>query len=729
MWQTPLFRELAVPLDRILGERTAKPFTALGLFTVRDLLQHVPRHLMSGTDLSDLGQIVRDHRRGVGEDYIAVVARVSSVTRAGRPPKERVEVTLTDGTGEIAATFFGRPHLISYWQGLLSKSDRGIFAGKLGWFQNRPQLAHPAFVMITPDGFLGSEQNATMARHVTRSSLIGLYPQSAKLPTWTIAQCAELAVDRIGGVADPLPEWVRDETDLLDFESACRAVHLPDSRTAHEAGKRRLVFDEAFATQVAMAYRRADSAGHVAIPRPRRGGAMLDAFDARLPFALTEQQRQIGDVLIEELDRTRPMQRLIQGEVGSGKTVVALRAMLAVVDAGGQAVLLAPTEVLAQQHAASIRALLGDLADGGGLLDGPEHATDVVVLTGSTPAAQRRDVVPRIASGQAGIVIGTHALLEPTVTYADLGLVVVDEQHRFGVEQRNALAVREGRHPHVLVMTATPIPRSVAMTVFGDLDVSTISELPVGRADVVTTVVDTAARPAWVARVWERVAEEVAAGRQAFVIAPRIGATEGAGASVEELYLTLTEGPLADLRVAQLHGRQSADVKNDVMRRFASGDIDVLVATTVVEVGVDVPNATVMVICDAERFGISQLHQLRGRIGRGSFPGVCLMLTTAEQGTAARDRLEEVAATRDGFVLAEVDLKQRREGDVLGLSQSGGRSSLRLLRVLDHAADIAIARTIAEQIVADDPELTDPGIRDYVSYVESLAEGDWAEAT
>ena len=729
MWQTPLYRALEEPVTRLVGDKTGKAFEVLGIRTVHDVLRHMPRHLMSGTDTTDLAQLMDDYRRGVVDDYVAIMAKIASVKQAGDPSRLRLEVRLTDGTGFLDVTFFGKKHMIDYWQKLLSRSERGIFAGKLGWFRDRPQLAHPAFAMDTAGGWGGSADSMRVARQVTRSSYIGLYPQSAKLPTWTISECAELATEHIAGLDDALPEWVRDAADVIDFEAAVRAVHAPTSREEHAAGRRRLIFDEAFATQVAMAYRRQDARLHKARAWPRRSGGLLDAFDARLPFTLTEQQVAVSEELFSEVGRARPMQRLLQGEVGSGKTVVALRAMLTVVDGGGQTVLLAPTEVLAQQHLATVRGLLGELG-AGATLGAPDGATDVVLLTGSTPAAQRRDVLDKIASGEAGIVIGTHALLEQRVEFAELGLVVVDEQHRFGVEQRNALGTRAGQHPHVLVMTATPIPRSVAMTVFGDLEVSTITELPLGRAEISTTVVDQVARPAWVDRAWQRVAEEVAQGRQAFVITPRITAKDDAvGASVEEMYAKLSSGPLSAVRVAMLHGRLPADEKSDVMRRFAAGDLDVLVATTVVEVGVDVPNATMMVVCDAESFGISQLHQLRGRIGRGSHPGVCLLITSAEVGTNARERLDAVAATRDGFVLSDVDLQQRREGDVLGSSQSGGRSSLRLLRVLEHADEIALARRLAEQVVERDPGLGDPGVRDYVTQVELLAEGEWQEAT
>jgi ATP-dependent DNA helicase RecG len=504
-------------------------------------------------------------------------------------------------------------------------------------------------------------------------------------------------------------------------------------------------FDEAFALQLTMAYRRADAGSHRAVPRQLRPGRLLDAFDDRLPFILTDGQIAVSDEIMTELGRAQPMQRLLQGEVGSGKTVVALRAMLAVVDAGGQAALLAPTEVLAAQHYQTISRMLGELASGG-TLGAPEHATGVVLITGSSPAARRREATLQAASGTAGIIIGTHALLSADVQFADLGLVVVDEQHRFGVEQRAALSAKANLRPHVLVMTATPIPRSVAMTVFGDLETSTLREIPAGRADVSTVVVDTVRQPSWVQRVWQRVVEEVGRGRQAYLVCARISSAGSAGrdaenldgdgeaatapaVAVEDLFAELTSGPLAGLRVEMVHGQLPSEVKDDVMSRFAAGEVDVLVSTTVIEVGVDVANASVMVIEDADRFGISQLHQLRGRIGRGSYPGVCLLLTAASEDSSARERLDAVAATRDGFALAEVDLEQRREGDVLGASQSGNRSSLKLLRVLKDSDLIAQARSLAEQCIARNPELGDPALADIVTDMEMDAAGDWLERT
>ena len=729
-WRTRVAAALNQPLATVVGAKTAKEFTGLRIHTVGDLLRHIPRRYLSGTELTDLATLTEG-------EHVAVIARVATVNRVegsdgggGRRPRPgRLEVLVTDGQGHLTLTFFGRNQLLRWWELQLGKGVAGLFVGKVGSFRNQPQLTHPEFVMLDAAGRIvgTSEEKARMAT-LAQSGLVGMYPATAKLPTWTVAECARLALATLPGDEDPWPQWLRERAGVIGLTDAFAAVHQPVDLAQAERGAHRLRFDEALATQLTMAYRRSDAAAHSAIPRVRMAGGILEAFDARLPFALTDGQVTVSSAIFEELARTRPMQRLLQGEVGSGKTVVALRAMLAVVDAGGQAALLAPTEVLAAQHFDTIRRLLGDLG-AGRLLGAPEHATDVVLLTGSQSTAARREALLRAASGEAGIVVGTHALLSERVQFADLGLVVIDEQHRFGVEQRAALSDKAAARPHVLVLTATPIPRSVAMTIFGDLDVSTLAEIPAGRQPVGTVVVDAAQRPAWVERAWQRVAEEVATGRQVFIVCPRIGGQGGVdtGLGVVELAAQLKAGPLADLRVDVLHGQLPADTKDAVMAAFAAGELDVLVATTVIEVGVDVPNATMMVVWDADRFGISQLHQLRGRIGRGSHPGVCLLVTRVPPGEPARVRLEAVAATTDGFELAELDLEQRREGDVLGANQSGGRSSLRLLRVLEHADLIAQARELAEECVRRDPECRTPGFADAVRQTGLLAEGDWLE--
>ena len=509
-------------------------------------------------------------------------------------------------------------------------------------------------------------------------------------------------------------------------------------------------FEEALVTQLVLARRRRAVRALGAVAREGGDGALLTAFDERLPFELTRGQRTVGEEIAVDLAQPHPMNRLLQGEVGSGKTLVALRAVLRVIDSGGQAALLAPTEVLAQQHHRSITAMLGELASGG-MLGGPDVATRVELLTGSMTKSQRTEPLSRIASGESGLLIGTHALLEDAVMFADLGLVVVDEQHRFGVEQRAALTDKAGSPPHVLVMTATPIPRTVAMTVFGDLEISTLDELPAGRAPIQTNVVSLVDHPGWMPRVWERVREEVGRGHQVYVVCPRIsGDVHEQGeidyrdvedetgkpaalasdrlAAVDHVLAELTEGPLAGLRVAGLHGRMPPDEKDATMRALAAGEIDVLVSTTVIEVGVDVPNATGMVILDADRFGVSQLHQLRGRVGRGGHPGLCLLVSWAEVGSPARDRLDAVARTSDGFELSRVDLEQRREGDVLGASQSGWRSTLATLRVLRDEKTIVAARESAERLLDDDPELAGaPDLAAAVTALESTAEADFLE--
>jgi ATP-dependent DNA helicase RecG len=723
-----MYAELNAPLGPVLGERTAKEFAALRVHTVGDLLRHVPRRYLSGTELTDLASLKPD-------ELVAVTARVAHIERhdprprpGAQPRPGRLEVTLTDGNGRLAATFFGKSHLLEWWERQLRAGVAGLFVGKVGSFRDQLQMSHPVFVMMDATGRIvaTSEEKERLAS-LSSGGLVGMYPATSKLPTWKVAECARLVLDTLSGAEDPWPHWLRDAAGVLELGEAFAAVHQPVNVAQAARGAARLVFDEAMATQLTMAYRRADSVTRAAKPRPQISGGLLDAFDARLPFELTAGQVEVSAAIFTDLAKARPMQRLLQGEVGSGKTVVALRAMLAVVDSGGQAALLAPTEVLAAQHYQTITALLGDLGQGR-MLGSPEMATDVVLITGSMPAAAKRSALLRAASGEAGIVIGTHALLADQVQFAELGLVVIDEQHRFGVEQRAVLTGKAADHPHLLVLTATPIPRSVAMTIFGDLETSTLAELPAGRAEVATVVVDAAARPQWVERAWERVREEVASSRQVFVVAPRIGGQRGGeGKGVVELADELSSGPLRDVQVGVLHGQLSSDNKDEVMAAFAAGQIDVLVATTVIEVGVDVPNATMMVVWDADRFGISQLHQLRGRIGRGAHPGVCLLITAVASGEPARTRLEAVAATRDGFELAELDLEQRREGDVLGAVQAGSRSSLRLLRVLEHGEVIAQARELAIECVSRDPERTTPGFADAVRSTELLSAGDWLE--
>nr|WP_232012354.1 ATP-dependent DNA helicase RecG [Propionibacterium australiense] len=734
-FHTQAFRRLSEPLSGVFGARTAKAFGAVGVHTLDDLMHYTPRDYLYGTQRSDLGALLPGERAAV----LAGVATVGAQPFKGDTRRWRLEAVLTDGRGRLKLIFFGKKYLVDYWQRQLSMGSRGIFVGKIGEFRGELQMSHPDFVMLDDDGRIvgaADEKKTQMAQVVSRGEVIGIYPARAALPTWQIAECVAMALDMLAGIDDPLPEQIRAAEELPGLLEAFTMVHQPRSRQDVESGMRRLKFDEALGLQLTMARRRREAAAHPAAAIAARDDGLLSAFDDRLPFELTGAQQRVSAEIAADMASERPMQRLLQGEVGSGKTVVALRAMLAAVDAGYQSVLLAPTEVLAAQHAATIGSLMGDLADGG-TLGAPEQATGVELLTGSVPAAQRRAILDRIASGEAGIVIGTHALLGDEVRFAGLGLVVIDEQHRFGVEQRARLTTGGALRPHELVLTATPIPRSVAMTVFGDLEVSTLRDLPGGRADVQTTAVLTAEHPTWTGRVWERLREEVQAGRQGFVVCPRIGGSEGsppAGADgagqpagAEETYARLGRRELAGLRLGLLHGRQSAETKAATMASFAAGEIDVLVTTTIIEVGVDVPNASAMIILDADRLGISQLHQLRGRIGRGRFPGVCLLLSGADPRTASAQRLRDVAATHDGFALAELDLAQRREGDVLGAEQSGTRSSLRLLRALDDADVIARARRTADALAHEPAERLPGGLADMIRHSERLSAAEWLE--
>ena len=708
------------PLKPVVGGKTATALDrALDLVTVRDLLRHYPRRYDEQGHLTDLAQLE------LGEDA-TVMAKISTVNgrylhaRSRAPAnykqKHLLEVTVTDGRRSLRLTFFNQVWRLKE----LKVGVSGMFAGKVTEFAGRRQLNNPDYRLFGPDS--GADQIERFA-----GALIPVYPATAELTTWTLERSVRTVLDVLDPPDDPIPDEIRAEHGLMDLDRALHAIHRPDNREQLAAARARLTWDEALTLQVTLAQRRAAAKDTPGVPRPAHPGGLLDAFDAALPFTLTSGQRDIGAVLAADLGQRHPMNRLLQGEVGSGKTVVALRAMLQVIDAGGQAALLAPTEVLAAQHERSLRQLLGALALGGEL-GAADPATRIALLTGSQGAPARRVALTAAADGTAGIVVGTHALIQEGVSFTDLGLVVVDEQHRFGVEQRDALRAKGNLPPHVLVMTATPIPRTVAMTVYGDLETSALRELPAGRSPISSAVIPATERPQWLQRAWERICEEVAAGRQAYVVCPRIGEQALNGASTEDLEETrpaapeqprrpplavldvateLAGGPLAGLRIEVLHGRLPPDDKEAVMRRFTAGISDVLVATTVVEVGVDVANATVMVVMDAERFGLSQLHQLRGRVGRGQAPGLCLFVTDAPAGSPSRQRLDAVAATTDGFAVARLDLQTRREGDVLGAAQSGRRSQLRLLSLLDHEELIAQARVAATALVAADPELRD----------------------
>lgn len=694
---------LDTKLRGVLGGRTAGALErGLGLVTVGDLIRHYPRRYAQRGELTSIAGLQDG-------DHVTIVADIAEVTsRRMRAKKGSVlEVLVTDGTDSLTITFFNQP----WRERELRVGERGLFAGTISSYKNKRQLAHPQYVLL--DQHAGDDQRVESFA----GAIIPVYRSSKAITSWQIQSSVAVVLDTLTTdlMPDPVPEQVRAELELMDICASLEGIHRPRSLEEVERAKYRLTFEEALVLQTTLVERRRTSQGHRSSVQPSAGSALRDAFDSSLPFDLTEGQLHVGQEISRDLALDVPMQRLLQGDVGSGKTVVAVRAMLDVVASGGQAVLLAPTEVLAAQHAAGIRRLMGPLAEAETLLaDASSNGTSLVLLTGSATSAQRRAALEAIASGRAGLIVGTHALLEEGVEFHRLGLVVIDEQHRFGVDQRAALAQRApgGTYPHVLVMTATPIPRTVAMTVFGDLDISTLAQVPSGRAAVTTHVVDPSSQPRHIDRLWERAGEEIAAGHRVFVVCPRIDAKDvdddAAALDVATVDEVLVEARrrLPDARIEPLHGRMSAEDKDSVMSGLADGRVDLVVSTTVIEVGVDVPEATMMVVFDADRFGISQLHQLRGRIGRGALPGVCLLVSRAPSGSPTRERLDAVAATRDGFELAQRDLEIRREGDVLGGSQSGMRSSLRLLRVVEDAELIEKARGVAEEILQRDPELT-----------------------
>ena len=714
---------LDAKLSGALGGRTAAAIEkGLGLVTVGDLLTHYPRRYALRGDLTALAQLSVD-------ENVTIVAEVLGVQeRTMRARKGSIlEVTISDGSDILSLTFFNQ----AWRKADLKPGVRGIFAGKVGDYRGTIQLAHPDYELFETDDTGGdSEAGAERARKWAEQP-VPIYAATAAVASWQLGKAVGVLLDTLPPLDDPVPGSVRAERGLMNYSRALELIHRPQKDIEWRAAQKSLRFQEAFVLQAALLEQRALLKLQSATPRAPKPGGLLERFDAQLPFVLTGDQTTVGVEIASDIAASAPMNRLVQGEVGSGKTLVALRAMLAVADSGGQSALLAPTEVLAGQHLRSIVKTLG-----------PDLAATLrpTLITGQLPVADRRKATLATVSGQAQIVVGTHALLSESVGFYDLGLVVVDEQHRFGVEQREALRRKGTVPPHVLVLTATPIPRTVAMTVFGDLDVSTIAELPSGRVPIQSFVVPLAEKPGWVNRVWERLAEELAKGRQGFVVCPAIDSTAVETpliepdeprvatrisasaarrgtitdiANVTDTLASVRANPVfTGRRIEGLHGRLPSDEKDALMRAFAAGEIDVLVATTVIEVGVDVPNASTMIILDADRFGVSQLHQLRGRVGRGGVPGVCLMVTQAEEETLARERVEVVASTLDGFELAQKDLELRQEGDVLGNLQSGGRSSLRLLRVAKDGVLITEARAIAQGILAEDPELSShPALR------------------
>ena len=712
-------------LDGLLGVKAARALDEVfGIRTVGELLRHYPRKYSEGMTVRGDGEELP--AEGEHITFVGEIAKAETRWTKRTPRREYLVITLRNSQPKVTATFFNARYLKKG----LHEGTTLMLSGEVGYFKGTMQLTHPAFLVLdSPDGrSIGSKNLKSIADAARRESgeldmsvferdYFPIYPASAKLQSWDIYACVRQVLDVLDPVPDPLPKDVVAQQNLMSEDEALRAIHIAEKAADRERARQRLTFDEAVGLQWALAQRRHNEIAGSGPPAPRRDDGLVSALTARLPFELTAGQREVLDVIGGELSGTTPMNRLLQGEVGSGKTIVSVLAMLQMVDAGHQCALLAPTEVLAAQHAQSIRDVLGPLAMAG-QLGGADGATRVALLTGSMSAAQKREVRDEVASGAAGIVIGTHALLQDAVEFHRLGLVVVDEQHRFGVDQRDRLRAKAppGITPHLLVMTATPIPRTVALTVYGDLETSTMRELPRGRQPITTTAIFATQKPQWLARAWQRVAEEVAAGRQGYVVASRIddtdkSATQQTGTApvtAVALYEHLRHGPLSGLRLGLMHGRLSADEKDAVMAAFRAGDIDVLVCTTVIEVGVDVPNATMMVVMDADRFGISQLHQLRGRIGRGAHPSLCLLVTQQPEESRVGERLKAVAATVDGFALADLDLRERREGDVLGHTQSGRPITLKFLSLAEHLDVIVAARALCDEVYAADP--ADPGL-------------------
>ncbi|MFC0673327.1 ATP-dependent DNA helicase RecG [Brachybacterium hainanense] len=706
-----------------------------------DLLRILPRRYVVPGPLRAISTL---HE---GED-VSVIATVQDArhrrmrTRAG----SILEAVISDGTDSLALTFFlAKDHLVAWHEGRLRPGRRILVKGVVSHQRSGrrsdhgdgAQIVHPAYELIDEEGI--SLEDAMAPRPI--------YPLRKKASQAAMQDVFRTAVEHADLLVPAIPDRIRRTEDLLPLAEALRRLHLPRRPEDPEQGRATLLFEEALILQTIFAQRRARDAHTPAPPLPG-GGRLAALLDGRLPFDLTPGQIEVGEELGEHLSRSYPTNVLLQGEVGSGKTVVALRAMVRAVDAGHQAVLLAPTEVLAEQHHRSIETLLGELGRAG-RLDGHPEATSVRLLTGSSSTAERRRTMLDITSGAAGIVIGTHALLHEQVEFASLALVIIDEQQRFGVDHRRRLRAKgpEGGSPHVIVMTATPIPRTKALAEFGDLDVLSLRDVPPGRPGITSYEVPEILER-WERRMWHRAAEEIEAGRQVFVVCPHIDEDEQEPAppppdlwdgdrreedlgfpdfpprGVHQVAERLRRRPeLASARIGVLHGRLGAEEKQQAMQAFLDRELDILVSTTVIEVGVDVPNASVMIVLDAEHFGVSQLHQLRGRVGRGMHPGIAFFATRADPGSPRTAHLQQVARTQDGFALAELDLRHRGSGDLIGDEQSGLGRTMRYLRLSQHAELIDHARQIALEIIAVDPQLDhDPGLARAIA--QRLAEAD-----
>jgi ATP-dependent DNA helicase RecG len=658
-WHAPDPAALAKSL-RFPHQKAAEAARTLGLETVGDLLEHLPRDRRESRTVATLA---------AGEQA-TIVVEVRSIS--SRPVRRRgmrpiVEAVVADESGSMKVAFFNQPWLVS---------------------------KYPAGTRLVLHGSRDARARFRVTSHATTTEGVGAagavahYPATEGLSSTQILALVREHLPAARASAEPLPGRLRARHRLPDRPAALVAAHDGDL----EGGRRRLAFEELLLVQLDLLRRRLhrrDAVEATALAGDGDGlvGRWLDGI---LPFELTGDQRKAIDAVFGDLAEPRPMQRLLMGEVGSGKTVVALAAMLRAVEHGHQAAMMAPTEVLAEQHFATIQALM------------PGEAVPAALLTGSTPAARRTDILGKLASGELKLVVGTHALIEPDVRFASLAVAVVDEQHRFGVRQRAALDAKapDGLAPHVLHMTATPIPRTLALLGYGDLDVTELRELPKGRRPISTHV---AAGERERERAYERIREELRAGRQAFVVCPLVEESEALQARAAKAeYERLSHGEFVDFTVALLHGQMRPAEKQQAMAAFAAGEADVLVATTVIEVGVDVPNATVMLVEDAERYGISQLHQLRGRVGRGAHDSICLLFGPRES-----ERLAALAEHDDGFRLAEIDLRLRGEGELTGVRQSG-IAAFRFARMPEDVELLERARAAAREIVDEDPELAAP---------------------
>ena len=682
-------REFAdIPVERLkgVGEKKQASLAVVGIHTVLDLVTTYPRRWVDRTNEARIADL------NPGEEALVLVTVRSVTKRMTRNRRSMVNVAVGDGSGRMDVVFFNQP-----WRERQLKEGLQIaLFGKADTYRGGLQMSNPVVDLI-------GDRTAR---------IVPIYPQSekAQISTWELAGWVEEALRRCSerGIADPVPVAVRERLGLVARGSALRSIHAPESMREKELARRRLAFDELLRVQLVLVLRKRElersSQGLV----HTIGGELVHRFHEALPYPLTGAQRRVIDEIDRDLASPHPMHRLLQGDVGSGKTVVAVSMLLAAVQGGHQGALMAPTEVLAEQHATGVRALLGDLKvpDPGNLFG--DRPLRVELLTNRVTGSARKDVLAGLADGSIDIAIGTHALIQEKVDFASLGAVVVDEQHRFGVEQRAALREKSSGHvPDVLVMTATPIPRTAAMTVYGDLDVSVLDEMPPGRTPIVTRWAD---GPLLEVEVWADVRAEVADGRQAYVVCPLIDESEKLEvASAEETFVRLAAQELSGLRLGLLHGRLSPAEKQETMDRFRRGELDVLVATTVIEVGVDVPNATVMVILDADRFGIAQLHQLRGRVGRGEHPSTCWLVTQQSEDPDApvgNPRVEALVASTDGFALAEVDLDLRGEGTLMSTAQKG-RNDLKLASLRRDRELVKLAREAAFEIVDADPALAD----------------------